>query len=435
MPEKTLNKVNEHCLDSVMKLTESKQVTATEDIFDDSGNKLLAKGAAINDSMKDRLVCHKLSKPLETTLEVEDGVKIADITKQANGLIDKHPILQAFLLDEAKIILSALSNVKLEPAAALLMTAAESNRPGTVEHATLVALISLSLARHKKLSGPEAMQLATASLMHDLGELYIDPKYLNPSHIMKPDEWKHLISHPRVIEVALSELTNYPKPILDAVAQHHERENGSGYPRHLTAKDLSMVSRTLAVSETLSGILTSRGDVLTRACLALKCIPNEYDFDLVSIVSSLRKNYQGTPLEHDDSERVSERFQQTSDTIERLENALIELQTIRQLPHLPKIAEKLLNDTLQRVNELMQTIVSSGTKEIGLAPLSERLSDDEYEVAMEIGVIGMEVVWRMRNTARFLYLGLSGEAPQMISVFAKLINLLDNTQHIDAQPQ
>jgi len=66
--------VNPHFLDHVLAASETHEVQASEDILERSGIKLLAKGARVDAVLRDRLLDHKLRKPLEQCLEVADGV-------------------------------------------------------------------------------------------------------------------------------------------------------------------------------------------------------------------------------------------------------------------------------------------------------------------------------------------------------------------------
>ena len=67
--------VNEHYLDKVLALSEEVGVTATEDIYDTHGNKLLAKGAQVSRRLQERLIVHRLRKPIESCIAV-DGDEI-----------------------------------------------------------------------------------------------------------------------------------------------------------------------------------------------------------------------------------------------------------------------------------------------------------------------------------------------------------------------
>lgn len=117
MTDKSLSSVNEHCLDSIMKLTESTSVTASEDVFDAHGTKLLAKGASINPAMKERLVRHKLHKPLETSLTVANGVDLASVLAEAKLLMEQTPALKVFIGKEQASILETLSHISFQPIA------------------------------------------------------------------------------------------------------------------------------------------------------------------------------------------------------------------------------------------------------------------------------------------------------------------------------
>jgi hypothetical protein len=89
--------VNQHYLDKVMNLAEEMPVIATEDIYDIRGNKLLAKGSAVNRRLQEKLIVHKLTKPIESSLCVEDGVDARLIGNTAKILIETQPVLAAFL--------------------------------------------------------------------------------------------------------------------------------------------------------------------------------------------------------------------------------------------------------------------------------------------------------------------------------------------------
>ena len=90
-----LKTVNPHYLGRAIDLGEHYQVCASEDIYDAKGVKLLAKGAVLAPGMQERLIRHKLHKPLETSLSVADGVTIDMVVAVARQLFDELPPLQA----------------------------------------------------------------------------------------------------------------------------------------------------------------------------------------------------------------------------------------------------------------------------------------------------------------------------------------------------
>lgn len=433
MTDKTLNSVNQHCLDNIMRLTESRNVTTSEDIFDANGIKLLAKGADINIGIRERLLYHKLHKPLENSLTVENGIDQTSVLAQADILLEEVPALKVFMNNEQASIFEILSLISFQPAATLLLTAAENNREGVFRHSALVTLIAVSLGVQQKMSQSELVSLAMAGLLHDIGELYINPIYFDNKRPLSPEEWKHVVVHPRIGQLALSELTNYPKTMIEAVGSHHERMDGSGYPRQISGAQISPMSQVLSMAETLSGIITRKGDVLTCSCLALKCVPGEYPRDLVSIVSTLRRNYSGDPLSADDN-NATQALSNTNEITRRLADAIFEAKQIALSDLLPPNARDLLLHTENRIACLHRAMSATGINDCSMNESLLASSQEGREVLIEIDVIGKEIGWRMRDIARDLYIRLSNHVPEAMHDFSRLIEILDNRKTAAAAP-
>jgi hypothetical protein len=87
--------VNPHYLDHLIHTAESRSVEASEDIVSQNGIKLLVKGAQINEKVRDRLLMHKLQKPLEDCIQVIDGVMPESFGPIGEALFERHPLLKA----------------------------------------------------------------------------------------------------------------------------------------------------------------------------------------------------------------------------------------------------------------------------------------------------------------------------------------------------
>jgi hypothetical protein len=424
MSESTLISVNEHCLDNVIKLTRSSKVTTSEDVYDARGTKLLAKGADITPAMKERLVHHKLRKPLETSLSIVDGMTVATVMAEAKRLLEEVPALKVFMGDKQVSIFETLSQISLHPVAALLLTVAEKSREGFFRHGVLVTLVAVSLGAHQKLSHNERVMLALAGLLHDIGELYILPDYLNTTRTLKPEEWKHVAAHPRIGQIVLDELTDYPKLVIDAVAEHHERLDGSGYPRQFSGERISPAAQLLSMAETLSTIIVCNDDVLVRSCLALKCIPGEYPPNLISVFSRLRRDYAGAPFPSSSSE--DQTVSKTLQVVKTFGQALAECEKISRIPSPSPVISDLLNRVKNRLAGLGQALKATGIEVCLENGYMAALTQADREIFLEIDVIGQEIGWRLRETARELYLRLSEAAPEASPTFSHLIEILDD---------
>lgn len=428
MADSTLNAVNAYCLDNIMKLAETNKVTASEAIYDAHGTKLWAAGAEITPALKARLLQHKLRKPLETSISIADGVTEATVLAEAKRLLEEIPALTVIMGEKQARIFAALSRVTLHPVAAMLMTVADKSREGALRHGALVALIAVSLGAHHGLTDNDQALLALTGLLHDLGLLYIQPDYLLTNRPLKPEEWKHMAAHPLIGQIVLGELTNYPKPVTDAIAAHHERFDGSGYPRQLSGRQMSPIGQTLAMAETLSGIFTRQDDVLTRACLAIKCVPGEYPRDLVSVFSTLKRNYSGAPLPV--NERKDKTAPKTIQVVKTLVHALAECEKIAQTASLSPALADLLEHVKLRLAGLRQALKAAGIEECLESGQMGSFTEEDHEIFLEIDVVGREIGWRQRDTARDLYLRLGKIDSGAAAIFSGLIEILDNPENI-----
>lgn len=421
------NTVNEHCLNSVMRLSQTRQVTAAEDIYDSRGTKLWAKDAAITPELQQRLLRRKLRKPFEATLRVAEGVNADAIVAEAKRLYESMPAVACLIGAHQAEVLETLSLVRLDPAATLLLTSAAENGTG-LSHAVLVALIAVSIGSHAGHSGTDQMTLALAGLLHDIGELYIKPEYLHSSRRLSPEEWKHVAVHPRVGEVVLDGLACYPKAVTQAVAEHHERFDGNGYPRQIPGGRISPAGQILGVAEILSGILAREGNALARACLALKLVPGEHAHELVSVIATIGQHSAHGARGYVEGS-LAEALHQTAHIAGSLDAAIDECTWIlEQAQTLSAQGQDLALRFQYRLRTLQQALRATGVQQCADGRIVDTLHVEDEGIALELEMVGREIGWRLRDMARELTLRINDLPTDPRPAFARLLSLLDGRQ-------
>jgi hypothetical protein len=127
-----------------------------------------------------------------------------------------------------------------------------------------------------------------AGLLHDLGEMYIDPRYgeADADRNLDFQSYQHLVVHPHVGQLLITQLTNYPASLARAIAEHHERLDGSGYPHALLRDAVSPLGRLLAVTEATLGVLRGDRPDLSRASISLRVVPGEFDLTWVGSIAA-----------------------------------------------------------------------------------------------------------------------------------------------------
>ena len=137
-------------------------------------------------------------------------------------------------------------------------TVSEMRDAYTAGHQRRVAGLAVAIARDLGMAQGDIRDLRTAALLHDVGKMSVPAEILTKPGVLSAIEFALIQAHP---EAGYSVLTSarVPGPIPEIVYQHHERMDGSGYPRGLKGVDL------LESSKGPHGRRYSGGDVITPA--------------------------------------------------------------------------------------------------------------------------------------------------------------------------
>jgi len=93
--------------------------------------------------------------------------------------------------------------------------------------------------------------------VHDLGKIYIPAEILSkPSHLTDP-EYRLITKHPAAGYEILKGI-DFPWPVAEAVHQHHERLDGTGYPLGLHGDEILLEARILAVADVIEAMASHR---------------------------------------------------------------------------------------------------------------------------------------------------------------------------------
>jgi putative two-component system response regulator len=134
---------------------------------------------------------------------------------------------------------------------------AESRDPYTAGHQSRVAQYACDIGTHMELPKDRIEAIRISGLLHDIGKIRTPVSLLNrPGKLLKA-EWELIKMHPLVGYKILKEIP-FPWPIADIVYQHHERIDGSGYPRGLVGKDILLEAKIIAVADVMEAISSHR---------------------------------------------------------------------------------------------------------------------------------------------------------------------------------
>lgn len=145
------------------------------------------------------------------------------------------------------------------PARALeLLTLLNMHDRRTRGHSERVRAYSVIIGEELGLSEEELDYLSWAALLHDVGKMDVPSDILNTPDKPSPVEWEILKSHPEAGQELLAPLTAWLGPWIGAATDHHERWDGSGYPRRLAGTNISLAGRIVAVADAYDVITSAR---------------------------------------------------------------------------------------------------------------------------------------------------------------------------------
>lgn len=280
---------NPHALATILEASQTQSIIAARDIFDISGTKLWARDLPVSQALQRKLLDRQLREPLESCLKAENGVTAHTLVEAVEALLAQPTPLTALLQTHADAILREAAKLPVHPVAQLLLTAARSSRAAAYQHAIQAMALNGALMLAQ---GGKPAELRTAmlcGLLHDLGEMYIDPEFgeADAERTLDVLSYQQLVVHPHVGQLLISQLTDYPAEVARAIAEHHERMDGSGYPHCLRGDQLSMHGRLLAVTESTLATLAEPAAPLSRASVALRVVPGEYDLRWVGLIAQV----------------------------------------------------------------------------------------------------------------------------------------------------
>jgi MFS family permease len=133
----------------------------------------------------------------------------------------------------------------------------DARDPYTESHSQRVADLAARLGDALALNGREIEQLRTAGALHDLGKIGIRDDILNKAEQLSDEEWEMMRRHPDIGADMIAKHSALAS-VAPLVRGHHERWNGTGYPKGLREDQIPLGSRILAVADSFDTIATTR---------------------------------------------------------------------------------------------------------------------------------------------------------------------------------
>lgn len=390
-----------HYLRALTDMADRRAVVTQDAIYTDNGIKLVEKGARIDSRLYDRLVQHKLREPIDRHLTVENAVDVPALIAAGQDLAEQGvlPQMLAQALGSAGKLLAPLRSVSLPDPVAFKLTVMRDQRPGLFEHSLQMMMVAVFLGLKSGLSESDCVPLAAAALLHDAGVLHMDPSWMDPLNKVTGVQRKHLVAHPITSMLMLKDAGVYPRSVEIAVLEHHERMDGSGYPRGLPGAEISPMGRILLLAEVVTAFYEKYTDMpAQRLSLVLRLNHRKFPAALVAHV---------LPLLHEDVARDSALMPLGADApvqIDTLAGAFEQWEQLKAA--LPPAARQEPGSVFAfadiRLQALQKALIEAGSHPRQQGDLLEQLQGDALGLA-EVALVGREALWQLQSIVNACY--------------------------------
>ena len=133
----------------------------------------------------------------------------------------------------------------------------ETRDEETEGHTLRVTDLTINIARRMGIPEADLVHIHRGALLHDIGKIGIPDNILLKPGPLTDEEWKIMRTHPEIAFRVLSPLS-YLRPALDIPHDHHERWDGSGYPRGLKGEQIPLAARIFAVVDVWDALTSDR---------------------------------------------------------------------------------------------------------------------------------------------------------------------------------
>ncbi len=388
------------------------QVLATDDILNEQGALLIRKGTPISDKLASKVVRHKLVKPLETSVNLQNVLDAGRLHKLFHQLFRRYPDCQAlhshFTLEN--LLREQCLLYHRYPLLTQKLTVLSMQRRADFEKSLFCAWLSLAIAFRMRL-GPELQHVAfVGGLMHDIGMLHIPTEILDKKGELSAAEWRSIQSHPLIGSLFLKEVPDLNPEVIRAVQEHHERCDGTGYPAGRFTEQLSVAGQIIALVDSIFAIRIYRfgntGRQLKDLLPILQLNHGLYREDCYRATATLIRELplERTRVEPDEQMPI---FIDRLLQIHRVLSTWFETipSVVSLLPEEDK--NRRIRSAAHLVRNTWFAVASSGLLSPSLEQWMKRVLEDRqhsyYGTMEEIGVMQKEVHWQLKQLKKAFY--------------------------------
>jgi HD-GYP domain-containing protein (c-di-GMP phosphodiesterase class II) len=172
-------------------------------------------------------------------VSVSDELDCKMVTDKIKDIVD-------YIKEDRRFLMRVIKNIEPAP---------EKNYLAT--HSVCSTIIAVIIGTYLKLPNYRLIELGVAALMHEAGMLKLPSSIYLTQRPLNASEQKAILTHP-LLGYSMLKSFDFPLPVCLCALEHHERENGTGYPRKLSGDKISLYSKIIAVACSYEALSSKR---------------------------------------------------------------------------------------------------------------------------------------------------------------------------------
>jgi len=193
--------------------------------------------------------------------KVKDNLE-TKVQEQSAELTQLKEVFQSqvtLLAEEEEVLKKSFGKLErlLEDTIGAITTIVQRKDPYTAGHQQRVSQLACAIAREMSLSSEQIRVIRIASLLHDLGKVFIPTEILAKPGKLSEVEFMMVKGHPDA-DYQILKTIDFSCAIADIVHQHHERLDGSGYPLGLKGDVIHLEAKIIAVADVVEAMVSNR---------------------------------------------------------------------------------------------------------------------------------------------------------------------------------
>ena len=216
--------------------------------------------AQVDEELNQAAEIQRETAPVPASVEFARAAKICAQSKRAvTSMFQEARMGKAVdTIGAQKLVEEISDSVSRNPGALISLARLKTADDYTYMHSVAVCALMIALAKQLGLAEEQTRKLGVAGLLHDLGKALMPMEVLNKPGKLTDEEFAIIKTHPEEGYKLLLASTGADEIALDVVLHHHEKTDGSGYPKRLKDAEISLYAKMGAVCDVYDVITSNR---------------------------------------------------------------------------------------------------------------------------------------------------------------------------------